>query len=143
VSGAWHVVTGDFPPASRGRGRLDARSRAGARRRWGSGGGARAGGGVAALAERRHDAACPRDPPGGGPFLERAAGGARRPIRGPAPRDGDRVLAATWTVAADLAEPCRDLGDPLLVLAHGSDVTRLGVVGPPGLAACAASRVSS
>lgn len=37
---------------------------------------------------------------------------------------GDRVLATTWTVAHGLVDPCRRLGVPLVVAAHGSEITR-------------------
>ena len=48
-------------------------------------------------------------------------------------KQGDCVLATTWPVAAKLAERCRRLEVPLLVVAHGSDVTRLGERAPEAL----------
>ncbi|MFH1469144.1 MAG: glycosyltransferase family 4 protein [Pseudomonadota bacterium] len=54
---------------------------------------------------------------------QRQSGIAGRAVRrGLAP--GDRVLATTWPVAHGLVKPCRDLGIPLVVVAHGSEVTR-------------------
>lgn len=43
----------------------------------------------------------------------------------PSLRSGDRVLATTWPLATQLVEPCRSLGIPLVVVAHGSEVSRL------------------
>ena len=56
---------------------------------------------------------------------------------GPELRPGDCVLATTWPVATGLVEPCRKLGSPLVVVAHGSEVTRLAEA-PPGLLALGA-----
>jgi len=53
-------------------------------------------------------------------------------------RPGDRVLATTWPLAADLAQPCRQLGVPLLVIAHGSAASRLPQPTPPALLRLAA-----
>ncbi len=51
---------------------------------------------------------------------------------GPQLRAGDRVLATTWPTAPGLVEPCRALGLPLVVVVHGSEITRLDRA-PPGL----------
>ncbi len=56
----------------------------------------------------------------------------------PSLRAGDVVLASTWPLAPGLIEPCRALGVPLLVAAHGSEISRLAEA-PQGLRALAGS----
>ncbi len=129
----WHVVVGDYPPAFTGgvaswtervclglhaRGLpvvLHAR-------------GARA---LGRVDEARYDAAQPyaiqrvrvrrwnRN-------QSRAAAAALAPCLEP----GDRVLATTWPLAPGLVEPCRELGLSLVVVAHGSAITRLAAAPP-------------
>ena len=56
---------------------------------------------------------------------------------------GDVVLATTWPVATGLVEPCQDLGVPLLVVAHGSEVSRLERAPPELLALAEYARVAA
>ncbi|MBN1334850.1 MAG: glycosyltransferase family 4 protein [Deltaproteobacteria bacterium] len=142
MSGTWHVVTGDFPP--RFSGGVATWMLGAARALAGDGGRvvvhARASGIGWTVAERRFDRTLPFE-------VHRVAGrswNARQTAhvaRAVLPRLSaqDRVLAATWTLAVDLAAPCRDRRVPLVVLAHGSDVTRLGLATPPGLVALSGS----
>ncbi len=138
MSGAWHVVTGDFPPRFTGG---VATWMLGAARTLAEGGSrvevhARAGGLAWAVEERRRDRALPIEVHRihGRRWNARQAAHAARDVV-PRLQPGDRVLAATWTVAAGLVEACRTRGVPLVVLAHGSEVTRLGAATPHGLAA--------
>ncbi len=137
----WHVVTGDFAPrftggvanwtervcrALQGRGVsvvLHAR-------------------GVRVLGRRlesRHDRGCPF------PIRrihahrwnETQATAAATAVA-PWVRAGDVVLATTWPVASGLVDPCHGLGIPLLVVAHGSEVSRLEEA-PHGLGVLGAS----
>lgn len=50
---------------------------------------------------------------------------------------GDRVLATTWPLAPGFASPCARLGVPLVVVAHGSEVSRLVPPAPTTLRALA------
>ena len=125
---SWHVVVGDYPPGFTGGvaswtervcGELSARGLELVLH-------ARGSRGLGRMAEARHDEAQPFE-------LARirvhrwnlnqaqAVTAAVAPVL----RPGDRVLATTWPLAPGLVDPCRHFGIPLLVVAHGSEVTRL------------------
>lgn len=131
----WHVVTGDYAPRFTGgvatwservvhglhaRGMPVVLHARGARLQ-------------GRLAEQRHDAASPvhirrirtRR------WNDNQAAAAAAAVA-PALQAGDVVLATTWPVAPGLVDPCRRLGVPLLVVAHGSELSRL-VEAPPSL----------
>ena len=123
----WHVVTGDFPPAFTGGVAswtwevaqvlpgVQVHARRAPWRWWWS--------------ERSLDRGFRVHRIPGSSWNRDQAAHARRHLQ-PHLRSGDVVLATTWPVAVELVEPCRKAGVPLLVTAHGSEVTRLGTHAP-------------
>jgi len=130
----WHVVVGDFPPAFTGgvaswtervchalieRGEELVLHARGARLR-------------GRVDESRHDAASAlsiRRLRVRSWNANQASAVAR--LVGPQLCAGDRVLATTWPLAPGLRAPCEALGVPLLVVAHGSEVSRLELAPAP------------
>jgi len=124
----WHVVVGDYPPGFTGGvaswtervcGELSARGLDLVLH-------ARGSRGLGRLAEARHDDAQPFDLTRMRVYRwNRNQAQAVAAAVAPVLRSGDRVLATTWPLAPGLADPCHRLGIPLLVVAHGSEITRL------------------